>query len=245
MEAQVAKIAESQTVILAKFAGKLEPNPVESVKMMRSSEETSEELDRSHIPKQSYSVADFVKMLTLKHPLPEVSNEEAYTIFVDQVASKVCELDAEQKKLYGKLPAKQEDIFELTIEIEIGLNKFNALRDLGASVSIIPKTVYDSFSLGLFVTSEIKLNMPNSTFTLAVGIKHGVVIQINDCPVMIDLVIVDMPEDPIAPIIPGRPFLRTIKAIINVFEGRKRRLSWTLRPSLIATVESGRSVGTR
>ena len=73
--------------------------------------------------------------------------------------------------------------------------------------------------LVLFVTTEIKLNMANSTFMQAVGIKHGVIIQINDCLVMIDIVIVDMPEDPIAPIILGRPFLRTIKATINVFEG--------------------------
>ena len=60
--------------------------------------------------------------------------------------------------------------------------------------------------------------MTNSTFTQAIGLKHGVIVQINDCPIMIDLVIVDMPEDPIAPIILGRPFLRTIKATINVFE---------------------------
>ena len=44
------------------------------------------------------------------------------------------------KKLYGKLPAKNKNIFEPTIEIEIeiGLNKFNALCDLGASVFTIP-----------------------------------------------------------------------------------------------------------
>ena len=39
---------------------------------------------------------------------------------------------------------------------------------------------------------------------------------------MIDLVTIDMPEDPIAPIILGRPFLRTIKAVINVIEGNVR-----------------------
>ena len=39
---------------------------------------------------------------------------------------------------------------------------------------------------------------------------------------MIDLVIVDMLKDPIAPIILGRPFLRTIKAMTNVFEGNIR-----------------------
>ena len=132
-----------------------------------------------------------MKMLTLKHPLAELPNDEAYNHFVEHVAIKVCELDDERKKLYGNLPAKQEDIFEPTIEIEIGLNKFNDLCDLGVSVSTIPKSVYDSLNLGPFVTTEIKLNMANSTFTQAVGIKHGVIIQINDCPVMIDLVIVD------------------------------------------------------
>ena len=48
--------------------------------------------------------------------------------------------------------------------------------------------------------------MDNSTFTQAVGIKHGVIVQINDCPVMIDLVTVDIPEDLIALIILNRPF---------------------------------------
>ena len=46
--------------------------------------------------------------------------------------------------------------------------------------------------------------------------------QIKGCPALIDLVIVDMPEDAIAPIILGRPFLRTVKALINLHEGNVR-----------------------
>ena len=34
-------------------------------------------------------VVDFVKMMAMKHPLPEVSNDEAYYVFVDHVATKV------------------------------------------------------------------------------------------------------------------------------------------------------------
>jgi hypothetical protein len=105
MEAQVAKIVESQTLILAKFAGKPKPNPVEDVKMMRSSKENAEELDKSHVPEYTYTVADFVKMIEMKHPLPEVSNDETYNVFVDHVVAKVCELDDERKKLFSKLPA--------------------------------------------------------------------------------------------------------------------------------------------
>ena len=93
--------------------------------MMRSSEENVEELDKSHVLEYTYTVADFVKMIGMKHPLPEVSNNEAYNVIVDHVAAMVHELDDERKKLFGKLPAKQEDIIEPTIEIKIGMNKFN------------------------------------------------------------------------------------------------------------------------
>ena len=50
MEAQVAKIAESQTLILAKLAHKPEPSPIEEVKMVRTNEEKVEVFDTSHVP---------------------------------------------------------------------------------------------------------------------------------------------------------------------------------------------------
>jgi hypothetical protein len=160
--------------------------------------------------------------MNLKHPLLEVKDDDAYKSFIHQVAINVRELGTECKKLHEKLPAKQEDIFEPTIEIEIGMNKLNALCDLGASVSTIAKSLYDKFNLGPFVISEMKLNMADSTYTQVVGIKHGVIIQVYGCTAIIDLAIVDMPEDHIVPIILGRPFLRTIKATINVYEGNVR-----------------------
>ena len=70
--------------------------------------------------------------------------------------------------------------------------------------------------------TELKLHLADSTFKQAVGIKENVVVQIKGCPALIDLIIVDMPEDPIAPIILGRPFLRTVKALINLHEGNVR-----------------------
>ena len=119
MEAQVAKIVESQTLTLSKFARKPEPNPIEEVKVVRSNEEKTEVLDTSHVPEYNYTVAYFVKMISMKYPLPQVTNKEAYNVFIEQVATKVRELDDERKKLYSKLPAKQEVAFEPTIEIEV------------------------------------------------------------------------------------------------------------------------------
>jgi hypothetical protein len=48
------------------------------------------------------------------------------------------------------------------------------------------------------------------------------VVEIKACLALIDLVIVDMPEDPTTAIIFGRPFFRTIKALINLNERNVR-----------------------
>ena len=85
-------------MVLANFEGKPEPNPVQDVKMMRINEENAEEFDKSHVPEYTYMVADFMKMIAMKHSLPEVTNDEAYNVFVDHVAAKVRELDDERKK---------------------------------------------------------------------------------------------------------------------------------------------------
>jgi hypothetical protein len=137
----LGKIAKSQTPILIKFVGQLNPNPVVDLKMMRSSSDGNnfEELDYGNAPSSDYTVEDLVKMVTLKNPSFEGGNEVAYQIFISQVAEKVHELEMEYKKLSEKLPAKLDDIFEPIIKIKIGTNEIVALCDLGVSVFTIPK----------------------------------------------------------------------------------------------------------
>lgn len=174
-------------------------------------EDMSDGLDNSDAPNHNYTMEDFVKMMNLKNPVLKVKDGEAYNFFIHLVATKLCELELEYKKLHDNLLAKQENIFEPTVKLEIGMNKFNALGDLGASVSCIPRTLYDKLNLGPFVISEIKLNTADSTYKQVVGVKENVIVQINGCPTLIELVIVDMPEDPIAPIILPDPFYELSK----------------------------------
>ena len=97
-----------------------------------------------------------------------------------------------------------DDIFEPTIKIKI------------------PKSLFDRLNLGTFNITELKLHLADSTYKLASGIKENIVVQIKDSPVLIDLVVVGMREDRIVSTILGRPFLRTVKALINVHEGNVR-----------------------
>ena len=66
------------------------------------------------------------------------------------------------------------------------------------------------------------MHLADSTYKQAIGIKENTLVYIKGCPALINFVIVDMPKDTVAPIILGRPFLRTIKALINLHEGNTK-----------------------
>src|SRR4051794_15680300 len=102
VEVQLGKIAESQSLILAKFAAKPEPNPIADLKMMRIStgDDKPIELDYGNAPSPESSVEDYVKMITLRNPgMEEGSNAATYQMFINQVATKVREIEMEYKQL--------------------------------------------------------------------------------------------------------------------------------------------------
>jgi hypothetical protein len=178
VETQLGKIAESQTIILARFAGKPEPNPVEDLKMMRieKSGEAPEELDYSNAPTHEYSVEDLINIVMVRHPEIDEGNGEMYRQFIHEVACKVRDLEQQYKKLAEKLPAKLDDIFGLTIKIHFGTNEVAALCDLGASVSTIPKTLFDKLGMGPFRKTELRVHLADSTYRQVVGIKDNIVV---------------------------------------------------------------------
>jgi hypothetical protein len=91
IKAQLGKIAESQTLILARFAP--EPNPVEELKMIRVEEDKDfAELDYSNALTPYYLVNDLVKIITIKNSTIEGGSEVVYQQFINQVAMKLREL---------------------------------------------------------------------------------------------------------------------------------------------------------
>jgi hypothetical protein len=112
VEAQLGKIVESQTLILARLTGKPETNLVEYLKMMRvkNKDDKPEELDYSNTPSQDYTVEDLLKMIIVKNPGIKKVMMFMYQQFIKEVSSKVRELEMEYKRLAGKLSAKFDDI---------------------------------------------------------------------------------------------------------------------------------------
>ena len=98
-----------------------------------------------------------------------------------------------------------------------------ALLDLGASVNLLPYSVYKQLGLGEIKPTSITLSLVDRSIKIPKGTVEDVLIQMDKFYYHVDFVGLD--TEPIAlgtnyvPIILGRPFLATSNAIINFQNG--------------------------
>ena len=128
----------------------------------------------------------------------------------------------EKLNLEVSIPRKLNDEWEPTIKIRIKDHECFALCDLGASVSMIPKTLCDILGFHDLDDCSLNLHLANSTIKKPMGRINDVLIVANRNLVPVDFIILDIDCNLSCPIILGRPFLRTIVAIIDMKEGNIR-----------------------
>ncbi|GKD53448.1 reverse transcriptase domain-containing protein [Tanacetum coccineum] len=120
--------------------------------------------------------------------------------------------------LLNKLPLKEKVPLSFTIPCDIGdLHIDNALADLGASISLMPYSMYEKLGLGEPKPTRMSLELGDRSIQYPRGIAKNVLIKVDKFFLPIDFVILDMREDTRIPIILGRPFLATVQAMIDVF----------------------------
>ena len=92
---------------------------------------------------------------------------------------------------------------------------------MGASVSTIPKTLCDLLDFRDVDDCSLNLHLADSTIRKPMGRINDVLIVANRNYVPTDFIVLDIDCNH-CPIILGRPFLRTIGAIIDMKEGNIR-----------------------
>ena len=126
--------------------------------------------------------------------------------------------------IQSKNPVKYKDLGSPTISVNIGGTCIDkSLLDLGASVNLLPYSLYKQLGLGELKPTNIILSLADRSVKIPKGIVEDVLVKVDKfyCPV--DFVVLD--TEPIAnepnhvPIILGRPFLATANAIINCRNG--------------------------
>jgi len=180
--------------------------------------------------KQFTKFLELLKQLHVNLPLTEVMTQmPVYTKFFKDILSNRRKLEEVQMvsldtngsaMIMNELPKKLDDPGKFSIPCSIGNVQFNrALCDLGASVSLMPKSVYDRLGVGELKPTRISLQLANQSIKLPLGVVEDLPIQIGKFFVPIDFVVVDMDEDTHTPLLLGRPFLNTAKAVIYVHDG--------------------------
>ncbi|XP_056688251.1 uncharacterized protein [Spinacia oleracea] len=101
-------------------------------------------------------------------------------------------------------------------ELEIS----NALCDLGASVSLMPYSVFAKLEVGDLIPTNITLQLADRSVKYPIGKIEDVPLRVGGFVIPVDFVVLDIDEDVHVPIILGRPFFATEGAIIDVKQGK-------------------------
>ena len=125
----------------------------------------------------------------------------------------------EKLELEVSIPRKLHDEWEPTIKVKIKNYECFALCDLGASVSTIPKYLCDVLGLTDIEECSLNLHLEDSTIKKCMGRINDVLILANRNYVPIDFIVLDIDCNSSCPIILGRPFLRTIRGVIDMKDG--------------------------
>jgi hypothetical protein len=121
-----------------------------------------------------------------------------------------------------KLPAKCKDPGMFTIPCTIGNTRFEkAMTDLGASINVMPYSIYASLKLGPLNKTSVVIQLADRSIAYPKGVVEDVLVQINnDLVFPADFYVLDMENsDQTTPILLGRPFLKTSKTKIDVHSG--------------------------
>ncbi|KAL5582791.1 hypothetical protein UlMin_015233 [Ulmus minor] len=119
--------------------------------------------------------------------------------------------------LQKKLPPKLKDPGSFSIPCTIGENfQTKALCDLGASINLMPLSIFRKLGLEEPTPTMVSLVMADRSIKHPRGIVEDVLVKVGRLIFLVDFIILDMKEDKDISVILGRPFLATGGAIIDV-----------------------------
>jgi len=115
-----------------------------------------------------------------------------------------------------KLPPKYKDpgVFSIPCKIR-NLSFDRGVLDLGASINVMPRSIYDKLHLG-----ELVIQLAYRSSTCADGVLEDVLVQVNELVFLADFYVLCMGDachD--VPILLGRPFLKIFRTKIDVHAG--------------------------
>ncbi|XP_070050385.1 uncharacterized protein [Nicotiana tomentosiformis] len=166
--------------------------------------------------------------LSINVPLVEALEQmPGYAKFMKGLVTKKRSMNCETIKMTHQVSAivhsmapNLEDLGAFTIPRTIGSADFaKALYDLGASINLMSYSVFKTLGIGKPRPTSMRFQMADRTIKKPLGIIDDVLVRVDMFILPADFVILDCEVDYVVPIILGRPFLATGKALIDVESG--------------------------
>nr|GEX08639.1 reverse transcriptase domain-containing protein [Tanacetum cinerariifolium] len=101
-----------------------------------------------------------------------------------------------------------------------GLDECLALADLGASIHLMPLSVWNKLSLSELSPTCMTLKLVDRLISRPIGVAADIYVKVGTFHFPADFVVVDFDADPRVPLILERSFLKNRRAWIDVFEGK-------------------------
>ncbi|XP_062103845.1 uncharacterized protein LOC133814960 [Humulus lupulus] len=122
--------------------------------------------------------------------------------------------------LKSKIPSKLKDPSSFTIPCSIGGRDVGrALCDLGASINVMPMSIFKKLGIEEARLTTVTLQLANRSMADLEGKIEDVLVQVDKFIFPADFIILDYEADRDVPIILGRPFLATGRTLIDVQKG--------------------------
>jgi hypothetical protein len=191
---------------------------------------------------------EVVRRLSINMPLLDALQGPTYSRYAEDIIAnkyEIATLGVDHVKMFEQCSAaiangleKQKDPRFPIIPRSVGSFKFEkALCNLAASVSVMPRDVFEKLRLPLEPTGTC-LEMGDNSIRYPLGIAEDVPLKVGHHFIPVDFVVLEMGEGEKPPLILGRPFLKTVGATINVGKGEIKfdingeRSSFKFRPCL-------------
>ena len=113
-----------------------------------------------------------------------------------------------------------KDPGNFTIPCSIGTSYAGrALCDLGASITLMPLSVFKQLGVGECRPTTVTLQLADRSHAYLEGKIEDVLVKVDKFIFPVDFIVLDFEADKEVPIILGRPFLATGKTLIDVQKG--------------------------
>ncbi|XP_061337523.1 uncharacterized protein LOC133284488 [Gastrolobium bilobum] len=165
-------------------------------------------------------------------PTPELEHEKEEPARQDKEEAKEKAVEAPKKlmdysrfekppypmklKQQKKFPPKLQDPGSFNIPIAVGnTNVGRALCDLGASINLMPLSICKSLGITELKPTMVFLQLADRSLRRPNGIIEDVLVKVDKFIFPADFIVLDMEEEGEMPLLLGRPFLATARAMID------------------------------